>query len=170
MAFVRAKRVGNHTYYSLVENYRWGGKVCQETIAYMGKHATIEEAYQHWKKIANAQGSGTRDLERLRAREHMEGLYEYRPEGCRQRDKRATKGRADQRQERPQPQRAAMTRAQAAEILDLPMTATGEQIKARYRELVKQTHPDAAGSGKEHLFRMVQKAYDVLCGAIGTTY
>ncbi len=36
MAFVRAKRQGNRTYYYLVENHRDGKKVRQKVIKYLG--------------------------------------------------------------------------------------------------------------------------------------
>ena len=44
MAFVRKKRSGGHDYYQLVENYREDGKHKQRVLAYLGKHATVEDA------------------------------------------------------------------------------------------------------------------------------
>jgi len=54
-------------------------------------------------------------------------------------------------------------------ILDIPVTATPEQIKDQYRKLAKKYHPDVRSSekGQEHqpnadLFRDVVEAYQVL--------
>ena len=54
-------------------------------------------------------------------------------------------------------------------ILDIPVTATPEQIKEQYRKLAKKYHPDVRSSekGTEHqpnadLFRDVVEAYQVL--------
>jgi curved DNA-binding protein CbpA len=48
--------------------------------------------------------------------------------------------------------------------LDLPDTATGEQIRLRYRELVKRCHPDSNGGDRsaEHKLQRVLKAYKQL--------
>lgn len=50
--------------------------------------------------------------------------------------------------------------AQAYAILGLDPTATDEEVRARYRELAKRLHPDVAGKATEHLFRLVQMAYE----------
>jgi DnaJ-class molecular chaperone len=54
--------------------------------------------------------------------------------------------------------------AKAMETLGLEMNASGEAIKARYKELVKRHHPDANGGdrGSEDRFRDVLQAYRVL--------
>ncbi|WP_195163512.1 J domain-containing protein [Mesorhizobium sp. NBSH29] len=54
--------------------------------------------------------------------------------------------------------------AKALETLGLTTKATGEDIKARYKELVKRHHPDANGGdrGSEDRFRDVLQAYRVL--------
>lgn len=46
------------------------------------------------------------------------------------------------------------------EVLGLDETATDEEVRARYRELVKRLHPDVAGPGGEHLFKLVSEAYN----------
>ena len=46
------------------------------------------------------------------------------------------------------------------EILGVSPTATQEQIKARYRDLIRRIHPDRDGPAA--LFRQVQEAYEVL--------
>ena len=54
--------------------------------------------------------------------------------------------------------------ARAMETLGLAEHATGAEIKARYKELVKRHHPDANGGdrGSEDRFRDVLQAYRVL--------
>jgi DnaJ-domain-containing protein 1 len=44
------------------------------------------------------------------------------------------------------------------EVLGVPATATMDQVKARYRQLAKQHHPDFGGE-KENFMR-VQEAYE----------
>ena len=45
-------------------------------------------------------------------------------------------------------------------MLGLEETASDEEIKKRYRELLKQLHPDtAAVSGTEYLFNLLVTAY-----------
>jgi hypothetical protein len=60
---------------------------------------------------------------------------------------------------------------QAFDILDLETSATLNEIKARYKELVKRFHPDANGGdrGTEERLKQVIKAYGVLraSGLIG---
>ena len=53
---------------------------------------------------------------------------------------------------------------QAFDILNLEPSATLNQIKARYKELVKRFHPDANGGdrGAEERLKQVIKAYGVL--------
>ena len=46
------------------------------------------------------------------------------------------------------------------EILGLPETATDEEVRQRYRELAKRLHPDTAGPGSEHLFKLITDAYN----------
>ncbi|GBF99721.1 hypothetical protein Rsub_12434 [Raphidocelis subcapitata] len=72
----------------------------------------------------------------------------------------------------PAPRRARARRAAAErgpqaravshyEVLGVPPDAPLEEIKARYRKLAKQTHPDASG-GEEQLFLAVRRAYEHL--------
>jgi len=53
---------------------------------------------------------------------------------------------------------------QAFDVLDLETSATLNEIKARYKELVKRFHPDANGGdrGTEERLKQVIKAYGVL--------
>lgn len=54
--------------------------------------------------------------------------------------------------------------AKALETLGLGVDATGDEIKARYKELVKRHHPDANGGDRasEDRFRDVLQAYRML--------
>ncbi len=67
---------------------------------------------------------------------------------------------------RPRPPERQVTRVQlqAFEILGLEPSATLNEIKARYKELVKRFHPDANGGdrGAEERLKQVIKAYGVL--------
>jgi len=46
------------------------------------------------------------------------------------------------------------------EVLGVPPTATGEEIRAAYRRAARRVHPDAGGS--QRAFRQVNEAYRVL--------
>ena len=67
---------------------------------------------------------------------------------------------------RPRPPERRMTGLQerALDVLNLDASATLQQIKARYKELVKRFHPDANGGdrGAEERLKQVIKAYGVL--------
>lgn len=71
-------------------------------------------------------------------------------------------GSKDTRQ--PRERKARPLEAKALETLGLDTKATGTDIKARYKELVKRHHPDANGGdrGSEDRFRDVLQAYRVL--------
>jgi curved DNA-binding protein CbpA len=64
----------------------------------------------------------------------------------------------------PRERKAKPLEAKALETLGLDVRATGAEIKARYKELVKRHHPDANGGdrGSEDRFRDVLNAYRVL--------
>lgn len=57
---------------------------------------------------------------------------------------------------------AAMSRREAAEILGVPEDADEAAVRAAYRRLMKQVHPDAGGN--DALAAKVQDARDVLLG------
>lgn len=71
-------------------------------------------------------------------------------------------GPKDPRQ--PRDRKAKPLEAKALETLGLDTKANGNDIKARYKELVKRHHPDANGGdrGSEDRFRDVLQAYRVL--------
>lgn len=71
-------------------------------------------------------------------------------------------GPKDPRQ--PRERKAKPLEAKALETLGLDTKATGKDITARYKELVKRHHPDANGGdrGSEDRFRDVLQAYRVL--------
>lgn len=64
----------------------------------------------------------------------------------------------------PAPRKPKPLEAKALETLGLSPKATGEDIKTRYKELVKRHHPDANGGnrGSEERFREVIQAYRLL--------
>ncbi|WP_378948201.1 J domain-containing protein [Mesorhizobium sp. ANAO-SY3R2] len=64
----------------------------------------------------------------------------------------------------PRQRKAKPLEAKALETLGLDTKASGADIKARYKELVKRHHPDANGGdrGSEERFRDVLQAYRVL--------
>ena len=64
----------------------------------------------------------------------------------------------------PRQRKAKPLEAKALDTLGLDSRATGADIKARYKELVKRHHPDANGGdrGSEDRFREVLQAYRVL--------
>lgn len=64
----------------------------------------------------------------------------------------------------PRERKARPLEAKALETLGLDAKATGTEIKARYKQLVKRHHPDANGGdrGTEDRFRDVLNAYRVL--------
>ncbi len=70
----------------------------------------------------------------------------------------------DRRDHQPRERKLRTLEAKAMETLGLPHNATGEDIKSRYKELVKLHHPDANGGDRssEERFRDVLQAYRVL--------
>lgn len=51
------------------------------------------------------------------------------------------------------------------QVLGLDKTTTEDEVKKRYRELVKRLHPDTAGvegGGTAFMFQMVQAAYELI--------
>ena len=61
MAYVRKKRVGEHTYYQLVEGYRKNGKVYQRVLCHLGRQETPEAALNLWQKRAEQARQMVRD-------------------------------------------------------------------------------------------------------------
>lgn len=56
--------------------------------------------------------------------------------------------------------RSAMTHAEALRLLDLPPTATPDEIRAAHRRLIGRVHPDAGGSAE--LAGKINAARDLL--------
>jgi len=79
-------------------------------------------------------------------------------------------GREDEDDEGP-PRRPTMRTAEqdALATLDLSPPVTFEQIKARYRELVKRHHPDANGGAREaeERLKLINLAYTTLKASYG---
>ncbi|NLV04187.1 DnaJ domain-containing protein [Haloferax volcanii] len=59
------------------------------------------------------------------------------------------------------PPRRGMSRQQALDTLDLDGDASADDVKAAYRERVKETHPDSK-TGDEEAFKRVNRAYERL--------
>ena len=57
MAFVRAKRQGNRTYYYLVESRREGNKVRQKVIKYLGSEMPTKEQVEAMTGGSNERGT-----------------------------------------------------------------------------------------------------------------
>ena len=66
--------------------------------------------------------------------------------------------------QRPQARKLKTLEAKAFDTLDLTSSATSDEIKSRYKQLVKKHHPDANGGdrGSEERFRAVIQAYQLL--------
>lgn len=50
----------------------------------------------------------------------------------------------------------------ARRLLQLPLRASLAEIRARYRELVKQHHPDRIGGTEDDVIRAINQAYQTL--------
>lgn len=61
---------------------------------------------------------------------------------------------------RANPVRPALQRQQALAVLGLPLTATPQQIKQRYRRLAKKYHPDLGGDPRQ--MQRIVAAYEFL--------
>jgi len=67
----------------------------------------------------------------------------------------------------PERRRLKLLERKALDALDLPETASGPEIKARYKTLVKRLHPDANGGDRssEDKLRGIIQAYNTLRSA-----
>lgn len=65
---------------------------------------------------------------------------------------------------RPRQRKVLALEKRSLDVLNLPETARGDEIKARYKELVKLNHPDANGGDRssEDRLREIIQAYNVL--------
>ncbi|MEP2706591.1 MAG: DnaJ domain-containing protein [Roseibium sp.] len=65
---------------------------------------------------------------------------------------------------RPRQRKLLALEKRSLDVLNLPKTASGDDIKARYKELVKLNHPDANGGDRssEDRLREIIQAYNVL--------
>lgn len=79
-------------------------------------------------------------------------------------------GRARQEARRRSQERAMSPEQKAMRVLDLAPPLTIEQLKKRYKELVKQHHPDLHGGDKdaEERFKEINQAYKLLRGGLTT--
>ena len=135
--------------------------------------AHAREHNEHWDFFA---GMSEKEIESFR----VDALTGHRPtwtigkRGARMRNGHDSPSRIDpfgifsDVAERPKarPPESKLTRLQlvALETMQLEPSATLQEIKARYKELVKRFHPDANGGdrGAEERLKQVIKAYGVL--------
>src|SRR5262249_36307261 len=136
----------------LVENRRVNAHVKQETIAYMAKCPTIEEAYQYWKKIANSSIgrwvgekfilSEYSPIDRFRAKTYIENLEEYRDKKAVRAEEKAAEERRRKREATPSyKKRKAEQEARNAEY----------EFRERYRQAYQQPHNPRVVTREQHL-------------------
>jgi curved DNA-binding protein CbpA len=77
---------------------------------------------------------------------------------------RANAQRRAEQTRRPRERKLLTLEKRSLDVLNLPYTARGAEIKARYKELVKMNHPDANGGDRssEDRLREIIQAYNVL--------
>jgi len=77
---------------------------------------------------------------------------------------RANAQRRAEQARRPRQRKLLTLEKRSLDVLNLPYTARGAEIKARYKELVKLNHPDANGGDRssEDRLREIIQAYNVL--------
>lgn len=109
-----------------------------------------------WKVGANAASRAAPDF--AQARSGRAGYYN------RLRDPYGLFGAQREQQAAQRQRRLRPLEARAMETLGLEENATAQEIKARYKELVKRHHPDANGGNRasEDRFRDVVQAYRLL--------
>ena len=136
----------------------------------------LAHARAHNEKWDYFAGMNEAEIERFRT----EAVYGHRPTwplgkraagfsfgrtGTRAQDGYAVFAEDDDRPAPRRPERIlSRLQRQAFDVLDLDCSATLNEIKARYKELVKRFHPDANGGdrGAEERLKQVIKAYGVL--------
>lgn len=92
-------------------------------------------------------------------RDRQEGSHRFRdPFGFFRDDADPAEGRAEGRHKLPPAERQALT------VLELSPPVTRDEIKLRYKGLVKQLHPDANGGDKtaEERLKLINQAYSTL--------
>lgn len=77
---------------------------------------------------------------------------------------RANAARRSSETRQPRQRKLLALEKRSLDVLNLPGTARGDEIKARYKELVKLNHPDANGGDRssEDRLREIIQAYNVL--------
>jgi hypothetical protein len=71
VSYVRSKRINGVEFFYLVEGQRVDGKVQQRTLAYLGKHRSVEAAYNFWAR------ERTKPERKVRAVKTMRKLRPY---------------------------------------------------------------------------------------------
>jgi hypothetical protein len=64
--FVRRKKIDGNWYCYLVSSERVNGKVKQRTLAYLGRHSSVSEAYQYWQNQCQTPGMKTHAMKMMR--------------------------------------------------------------------------------------------------------
>lgn len=166
--FLRSSKAGGRTYWRVVESYREGGKPKHRTIRNLGPHETREAAESHWRYLESHEKyeavQGRRKAEReARSQWIKDHPKEHRREQ-RERAKlrKAAEAFADAARPTVDPadarrpgesfadyaSRMLNTGAEPSDCfatLGLSTGATVGQVKAAYRTLATQHHPDRGG-------------------------
>ena len=117
--------------------------------------------------VAAEKGRGVQDVG-VRGGQGLELLQGQAADGPDGYDPRKhMRNNAQQRAEqmrRPRQRKLLTLEKRSLDVLNLPYTARGAEIKARYKELVKLNHPDANGGDRssEDRLREIIQAYNVL--------
>ncbi len=187
--FVRSKKVKGRIYYQAVKTYRKDGRILQRVVMHLGQHSTLEAAYQDARKRYFALRKGRRRKphtdEEAKLWERLEQLSlmvpwkipwadesfrwerDYRPWECeeRKREQERQKAREEERSQRFWEYwitRKSEEQLRLHATLGLRPPASPEQIKAAYRSMAKQCHPDHGGSNEA--MAKVNEAYEQLLG------
>ena len=140
-------------------NYNYFAGMSDEEVEAFQKSAMIGHR-PTWRLGEN--GTAAKREETVRARWARPGAGSADPHAFFGRDEAEGAGAAEP------PRRALKTlERRALDKLDLPETAGKQEIKARFKELVKRHHPDANGGdrGSEEKLREIIQAYNYLKAA-----
>lgn len=161
--FVRSKMVRGKTYYQVVETYRDGRRVRHRTLASLGRFATIEDAYleahKWWARCGARLGEPEFfwgpmvKLDALRERPH--GWARMLEESRR---RRLEEEYAESARRMEELLRSLGGARDCFADLGLSARATAAEVKAAYRRLAKEHHPDRGGDAAA--FRRINEAYE----------
>jgi hypothetical protein len=66
VAYVRRKKIDGAWYFYLVRGVRVDGVVRQKVLLYLGKHASVDAAYQYWQRESKKRGKKTHAEQMMR--------------------------------------------------------------------------------------------------------